>query len=214
MKRTLLTIGVSLAAIAALPLMAVGATGKVTLGANPLLITYGQQTTLQGAVSSQRQNEKVSLQTRDCTSSNSGFTTTATLKTGRAGTFSSAQTPLYSTTYQAVWKNLTSNQTSVQVRPTVKFKHTTARHYRVRVLAAQNMVHHFIAFQRRKAGHWVTLKRLRLKGINRVGPNLETFVSGKSFRSPLKHGVRVRMYMRDGWTGPCYVAGKSATLRS
>jgi hypothetical protein len=211
----LLTFAASLSAIVLLPALATGATAKVSLGATPLLVKYGQQTALSGAVSTQKPNQKVALQSNDCTSTSTGFTTTAILTTGSGGTFATTQTPLYNTAYQAVWrKTATSNQVVIQVQPLVKFRKLSAHRYRVRVRTAVNLQHHFIVFQRKHSGHWVTLKRMRLLAITRMGPSQETFVSGKTFRSHVRSGAHIRMLMRAKWTGSCYTTGKSRVIRS
>src|SRR5436190_7050506 len=120
MTKKFFALAASLAAVVVLPTMAGGATGKVTLGTSPSLLTYGNTSTVSGAISTQQQNQRVVLQSRDCTS-NAGFSTAATLSTGTGGTFSATMTPLYNTVYQAQWKNATSSQAFVRVRPKISF---------------------------------------------------------------------------------------------
>jgi plastocyanin len=166
---------------------------SVTLGVSAPIITYGDQTTISGAVSNLKANEPVLVLAQPYGSS---LQQVATLMTGASGTFTYTTGPTILTAYSVKWKTATSQTVTVQVRPRLTLAHTSATRLFARVTATPSFAGHSIYVQRRsKFGQWVTVEKLKLGQL-----------SGRSFKAPHRKGrFTYRVYMTTNQAGAGYL---------
>jgi plastocyanin len=184
---------------------------SVTLAAKPAIVTYGAATTLSGKVSNNAAGEKVVLLGQEC--GKPVFSSVNTLNTTGGGKFSAAAAPAKNTSYQAKWKTSTSPNVPVKVRPLVRLAKLASHKYRARVRAAESFSGKLVVFQRWSAAKrtWVKVRVVVLKSIGTVGT---TQISGRTFRSTVKAGLKVRLVLKSSQVAPCYVGGKSNVIKS
>lgn len=183
---------------------------SVTIQAQPTVVTYGSQTTLSGAVTSQQTDVKVTVMAQPCGSSSAKALTSVTAATG--GAWSTAVKPATRTTYQAKAKSAASSTITVQVHPMVTLAKVAAHRFRTRVAAAQSFAGRIALFQKQVGGRWATVKSVVLIQIG-TGPS-GTIVSGKTFRTGIARGKLVRILLTQRQVGTCYLPGSSNTATS
>lgn len=198
-------------ALSSRPKGTVTVTAGVTLAATPTVVTYGAATTLAGRVSSNAAGEKVVVLGKQCGAL--VFSSVTTLTTTGGGHYTTTVTPLKNTAYQAKWKTTTSPNLTVKVRPKMRLAKLASHRYRVRVRAAQSFAGKLGVFQRYSSARksWVKVRLVTLKTIGTAG---STQISGRTFRSSVKAGLKVRIIMRSSQTAPCYAAGRSNAILS
>lgn len=184
---------------------------SVTLAAKPTAITDGTASTLTGKVSTNAAGEKVVVLGQEC--GKPAFSSVGTVNTTGGGKFSTTATPAKNTTYQAKWKTSTSPNVQVKVRPRVGLVKLAAHKFRVRVRAAESFAGKLVVFQRWSAAKrtWVKVRVVVLKSIGTVGT---TQISGRTFRSTVKAGLKVRILLRTSQVAPCYIGSKSNVIQS
>lgn len=187
------------------------APASVTISARPQSVVYGGAVTLSGAISSQQQNQRVSVLAQPC--GQASFAKVADVTTTAGGAWTLAAQPVVNTVYQAQWRNVTSAVT-VRVRPRIVLRRLASRRFRVRVLAAQSLAGRAVAFQRYRAATrtWVRVRTVFLRpGGTATAP---TVVSAATFRARVRRNLRVRVVMGQAQVGPCYLPGRSNVVRS
>jgi plastocyanin len=173
---------------------------QISLAVSVPIITYGDQTTLAGSVSSQKANEVVLILAQPYGSSVQQI---ATLMTGTGGTFTYTASPTLLTSYSAKWKTTTSQTVTAQVRPKLTLSRTSTR-FIAKVSALRSYAGRFVYLQRRSSfGQWVTVEKLKL------GPN-----SGRIFKVPhLKGTFNYRVYMTTNQAGTGYLESSSNSVK-
>ena len=174
---------------------------QVSVGVSEPIVTYGEQTTIAGTISSQKANESVQIFAQPYGSSAQAV---ATLMTGTGGAFYWTTQPATYTTYSVRWKAVTSQTVTVQVRPKVTLTRTSATRLFAKFGATPSFAGRTMYLQRRsKFGQWVTVERLKL------GPN-----SGRIFTAPHVKGTSTyRVYMTTNQAGTGYLETWSNTVR-
>lgn len=174
---------------------------QVSVGVSQPIVTYGEQTTIAGTVSSQKANEQVLILAQPYGSSAQQI---ATLETGTGGAFYYTTAPTVLTTYSVRWKTVTSQTVTVQVRPKVTLTRTSATRLFAKFSATPSFAGHTMYVQRRsKFGQWVTVQKLKL------GPN-----SGRIFTAPHVKGTSTyRVYMTTNQAGTGYLDAWSNSVR-
>jgi plastocyanin len=174
---------------------------SVTLAVSAPIITYGDQTTISGAVSNAKTGEPVLIMAQPFGSSTQQV---ATLVTGTSGAFTYTTQPTTLTIYSVKWKTATSQAVTVQVRPKVTLAKTNATRLFARVTATPSFAGRSIYVQRRsKFGQWVTVEKLKL------GP-----LSGRSFKAPHRKGrFTYRVYITTNQAGAGYLDSWSNSVR-
>ena len=174
---------------------------QVSVGVSQPIVTYGEQTTIAGTVSSQKANEQVLILAQPYGSSAQQI---ATLETGAGGAFYYTTAPTILTTYSVRWKTVTSQTVTVQVRPKVTLTRTSATRLFAKFSATPSFAGRTIYLQRRsKFGQWVTVEKLKL------GPN-----SGRIFTAPHVKGTSTyRVYMTTNQAGTGYLDAWSNSVR-
>jgi plastocyanin len=173
---------------------------SVTLGVASPIVSYGDQTTISGTVSSGKPNETVYVNSQPWGSSVQQI---ATLMTGANGTFTYTIAPTVYTTYSVKWGSTNSPTIIVQVRPRVTLSRTGARLY-AKATGSQTYAGRHIYLQRHSQfGQWVTEGRLKL------GP-----LGGRIFKIPQRPGVSYyRVYMSTNQAGLGYLESWSNAVR-
>ncbi len=173
---------------------------QVSLAVSVPIITYGDQTTISGAVSSQKANETVLILAQPFGQS---IQQIATLMTGTGGSFTYTASTTVLTAYSAKWKTTTSQTVTVQVRPKLTLTRTSTR-FIAKVSAPRSYEGRFVYLQRRSSfGQWVSVDKLRL------GPN-----SGRIFKVPHRKGTfSYRVYMTTNQAGTGYLDSGSNTVK-
>ena len=187
------------------------APASLTIAARPQALIYGGATTLSGAISSQQENQRVSVFAQPC--GQATFTRVADVTTTSGGAWTLAAKPTARTVYRAQWRNVTSAIT-VNVRPRMALRRIAAGRFRVRVLAAQSLAGRAVVFQRFRAATrtWVRVRIVFLRpGGTATAP---TVVSAATFRARVRRGLRVRAVMGQAQVGACYLPGRSNVVRS
>jgi plastocyanin len=184
--------------------------GTVTITARPGIIRYGGASTLSGALSNQRVGESVRIEAQVC--GGSSFATVATVTTTTGGAWTLAVRPLKNTVYRARWRNATSANATVRVRPRITLRKLTRGRFAVRVRAAESFAGKVAVFQRYRAAtrRWSRVKYVTLRAMGGTAP---TMISGANFRSAVRVGTRVRVAMTQTQVGGCYAPGVSNIVR-
>jgi plastocyanin len=186
------------------------AAGTLSIAARPQTITYGGATTLSGNVSSSQANERVRVMAGACGSNT--LANVASVDTTAGGAWTLAVRPLKRTVYQASWRNVTSPQTTVSVRPRMSLRKLTRGRLLVRVAAAQSFGGKLVSLQRYNPStrRWVRIRFVVLRVISTGNP---TIVSGATTRARVRAGTRLRVVLGQGQAGACYAAGASNIVR-
>ena len=171
----------------------------VTLSAAAQTITYGNSTSLSGAVSNQLVNEPVTLTAQPY---GKGTQSLATATTQANGAFTFSVSPTIQTSYLAHWRTTNSNPVTVNVAPRVGFG-LSGRMYVAKVTSDLTYGGHWVLVQRRNVlGGWHSIKRVFLGDNSRA-----------LFRVRLPHGRSVlRLVLPTSQAGTGYVQGLSRLL--
>ena len=87
----------------------------------------------------------------------------------------------------------------------------------MQVTAAQSFVGKAVSFQRwvQRKHRWSTVKTVFLGSRHAASaPLAGSTVSAVTFGARIPRGLKVRALLSSGQAGPCYIAAKSATIRS
>jgi plastocyanin len=180
-----------------------------SLTATPKDVVYGKSSTIAGKLASGQSGQPVEIRAQGCKETTS--TVVATVTTDTAGAFSYVARPVNNTDYTLSSKGLTAS-ISVGVKPRLRLSKIGAHRYKLQVYAAQNFLGTRATFQRLRSGRWVAVKRVKLTTSTRT--TTPTVITSTKFRSSIKAHLRVRASFGPKQVGPCYVAGRSNTIRS
>lgn len=172
---------------------------NVTLNVATPTITYGDNTTLTGAVTNQLTNEPVVLTSQPV---GKGTQSIATTQTQANGAFSFGVAPTIQTSYQAHWRTTGSPAVTVDVRPRVGFGRR-GRLYVAKVTSDLTYAGHYVWLQRRSPfGGFVNAKRVYLGTSSRA-----TF----TVRLPRGRSI-LRLVLPESQAGVGYVASTSRSI--
>jgi plastocyanin len=195
------------------------AAAAVSVAASPRTLNYGAATTVSGTISTTQANQKVDILAQACGDSAAKAVSTVTTIAGGAFTFQVK--PTLNTGYQARFGNgataATSALVSVSTRPIVSLKRNGVHRFTTQVTAAQSFVGKAVTFQRWvvRKHKWSTVKTVFLGSRHAAStPMAGSTVSTVTFGARVVRGLKVRAVLSAAQAGPCYVAAKSATIRS
>jgi len=191
---------------------------SVSIATHDRTVVYGVQTTLTGDVLPAQADAKVTVLAQPCqeiglpTLAHSAATSTTT--TTATGSWTESVTPLATTTYAAKVKSVTSSSVRIAVRPQVTVMKVGRHRYAVRIAAARPFVGRRAVFQRFRPARstWSTLRRVTLRSSQTT--TAPTAVTSATFRSGVRAGRHVRLVLPRSQAGSCYLAGRSAPIRS
>ena len=187
-----------------------GAKTSVTLAAVRPSTTFAASVALSGFVSNQQAGERVTVSAQEC--GKTTFTSLGDATSTAGGNWTFAVKPTIKTAYRARWKTSDSPSATVDVRPALVLARSSSR-FSARLTAAQAFTGKLVLFQRYRtaAKRWVTLKRVTLGAA--ATPSAGKFVTSARFRSRVKKGWRLRLFLPQPQAGACYSAASSNTLR-
>jgi hypothetical protein len=209
MKKFLLV--AAIAALGATPVAAAPPT--LTLKAAPTVVTYGGSTTLSGVLSTARTGQSVDIEAQEC--GQTAFKKLSSVSTTTGGNFSASVKPTINTNYEAKQKGATSPAVGVKVAPLLSLKKnggTAKRKFTATLTSAQSFVGKYVVFQRRTSTKWRSLKKVTLATV--AASTAPTQLTTAKFSFKLKGHPRVRVVLPATQAGTCYLAAKSAAVRS
>jgi plastocyanin len=174
-----------------------GAPATLTMTSTTSTVTYGQQGTLSGVVSSKKEGETVTIWYQPYPQPN--LIKRADILTGPGGTFSFIIAPRILTTYQASWKGAYALPTTVQVAPKISLGRNNG--WLIHVAGGTSFAGRTVQLQRLNllTGQWVTLKK----------PMLNSASSAKVQATLPKGTSRLRVAMSVNQAGAGYLAAFS-----
>ena len=172
----------------------------VNLAATAPILVFGTESRLQGATSSKRAGEQVTLLQQP--HGQTAYTQMMVATTGPNGVYDVAVRPTILTAYVAQYRGVSSGAIQVQVRPRITLLPGRRGYFLTRVSGGHSFAGRYVFLQRRNVfGQWVSIVRYRL-GLN----------SGKLFRIPKRRGVvRYRIFMTVNQAGLGYLESWSGT---
>jgi plastocyanin len=174
---------------------------SVNLGATVPTIVFGEETHLQGLVSSKRPGEMVTLLANPL--GQGSYAQVAAVLTVAGGMFDFAVRPTILSSYLVQFKGSQSQEVIIQVRPRITLLPVRRRGYFLtRVGAGRSFAGRWVYLQRRSSfGQWVSVQRFTLGQL-----------SGKLFRIPRRPGTtRYRIFMTINQAGAGYLESWSGT---
>jgi hypothetical protein len=202
MRKTLLALLFSAAIPAAVAVGAAASTHSVTISLSRPIVVYGGTVKLSGAVSNHQAGEKVTVLAEAF--GQSSFVSGDNVDTLNGGKWSDTVKPAMQTSYEARWKQFTSQAVTVKVRPLISLGLVSlaSRSFSTTVSGARSFQGKFVLVQRLTSAGTVTLKKLKLNAS-----------SSASFHVRLHPGRnRLRIVMPSSQTSPGYIAGYSKVL--
>jgi hypothetical protein len=178
---------------------AVGAQ-TVSIATSATSMSFNGSVVLSGVVSNQAANQTVTI--RGQSYGGNAFHKLADVKTGAGGAWTYTAHPTIRTVFDSMWGKNASAQIIVGVRPLVSIHVLSGNRFSTKVLAARSFAGKFVQLQRRSAGQWVTLKRVRLGST-----------SAATLKANLPMGnSTLRFAFSVNQAGAGYLAGFSRTL--
>jgi len=177
-----------------------GAAQTVSIATSARSTSFNGSVTLSGVVSNQAANETVTI--RGQTYGGNAFLKLADVKTAAGGAWTYTAHPTIQTVFDSMWGKNASAQITVGVRPLVSIHALSGNRFSTKVLAARSFAGKVVQLQRRSAGQWVTVKRVRLGSM-----------STAIFKASLPMGnSALRFAFSVNQAGAGYLAGFSRTL--
>src|SRR3954454_489710 len=195
------------------------AAATVTVAAAPRVLNYGAATTVSGTLSTAQANQKIDILAQACGENAPKAVGTVTTTTGGAFTFQTK--PTLNTSYQVRSGGganaVTSGLVPVSTRAIITLRRNALHRFTVQVTAAQSFVGKAVSFQRwvQRKHRWSNFKPVFLGSRHAASvPLAGSTVSSVTFGARIPRGLKVRALLSSGQAGPCYIAAKSATVRS
>jgi hypothetical protein len=164
--RRLICLGIVAAAVLAIPTAQAVSGPAVSLNVSKFQVRYGDSLHLAGTVSNHKAGVSVGVFSRAFTSS--GFTRMATVMTDAKGGWMYDAKPGIATTYQARTGGNESRTLLVGVRPALTMTHLDNGQLRVQVGASRSFAGRSVKIQKRSAGVWSTVAKLRLNAASKA----------------------------------------------
>lgn len=183
----------------------------VSITVRPTIVFYGRAATLSGTISSGAANERLTVFAQAC---GAQFTKLADVTTTTGGAWTLVVKPTINTTYRVQFKNVTSANVTVKVRPRMNLGKIAPKTFRVRVSAAATFAGKVATLQRYNATtrRWVKVRLVTLRATTLgIAP---TVVSQATFRSAVRARTRLRLILPQTQVGGCYAPGISNTIRA
>jgi plastocyanin len=172
----------------------------VSIATSATSMSFNGSVTLTGVVSSHAANETVTI--RGQSYGGNAFLKLADVKTAAGGGWTYTAHPTIRTVFDSMWGKNASTRITVGVRPLVSIHALSGNRFSTKVLAARSFAGKFVQLQRRSAGQWVTLKRVRLGSS-----------SAATLKASLPMGnSTLRFAFSVNQAGAGYLAGFSRTL--
>jgi hypothetical protein len=203
MRKTLLALFICAAMPGAVAVSAAAPPNSVTIALSRPSVVYGGTVKLSGAVSNHQAGETVTVLAKAF--GQSSFTAVDTVDTVSGGKWNDTVKPTIQTSYEARWKQFTSQPVTVKVRPLISLELVSlaTRSFSTTVTGARSFQGKFVLVQRLTAAGALTLKKLRLDASSSATFHVRLHPGGN----------RLRIVMPTSQAAPGYIAGYSNGLR-
>lgn len=191
------------------------ASERVTLLARPTVHDRNQLITLLGSVDSNRADEPINIEAKEC--GQTRYVVISGAHTNEGGGWTLQYAPVITTTLRAEWKGVRSAPVTVQDRAWVQISRRprTAQGYgfEVAVRAKVQFWKRHVMVQRfaRRVGRWTDVKKVVLTETGAAPGSTFVWSSGK-FRVQVPKGTLIRAVFPRSQAQPCYIAGYSNQL--
>jgi hypothetical protein len=182
----------------------------------PVTILARGPFTLYGSVATDRPDEIVTIQARDCGSPSPTFRDVAEARTREGGSWSLEFSTGITSTLRAVWKDNVSVPITVQQRANVRLLPLASRRgFTVTVSGRTQFWKKRVLFQRfdRRLGTWHLVKVVVLTKTGGF-PGYGGAAAWAEFRASLPRGTLVRAVFPRSQARPCYLGGVSKLVRT
>jgi hypothetical protein len=193
------------ALIVATPVAAADPNKSVSISASKAVVTYGQNITLTGKISTPQSGQKVDVLAKPFGLST--LSALSTVETSATGNWEFQTKPTIETTYQARWTSEVSPALDVKVRPMITLArvrfHGRIGTFATSAIAAREFAGDSVIVQKLTSFGPITLKRVVLNGNSEA-----------KFSLRFRHRVRtnIRVVMPTLQAAPGYIAGFSRVL--
>lgn len=171
---------------------------------------------LYGSVATDRADEIVTIQAKDCGSPSATFRDVAEARTREGGSWSLEFSTGVTSTLRAVWKDNLSGPITVRQRANVRLLPLASRRgFTVTVSGKTQFWRKRVLFQRfdRRLGTWKLVKVVVLTETGGF-PGYGGAATWAKFRASLPKGTLVRALFPRSQARPCYLAGVSKLVRT
>jgi hypothetical protein len=182
----------------------------------PVTIFSRGSFTLYGSVATDRADELVTIQAKDCGAPNSAFRDVAAARTREGGSWSLEFSTGITSALRAVWKENVSAQITVRQRANVRLLPLASRNgFTVTVTGRTQFWRKRVLFQRfdRRLGTWNLVKVVVLTETGGF-PGYGGAATWAEFRASLPKGTLVRAVFPRSQARPCYLGGVSKLVRT
>ena len=171
--------------------------------------------TLYGSVPTDKADEIVTVQAKDCGAPTPAFRNVAEARTQEGGTWSVEFNTGITSTLRAVWKEHVSPSITVRQRASVELLQlASGRQFRVTVRGKRQFWRKRVLVQRfdRRLGAWKLVKAVVLMETGSF-PGYGGAATWADFRLSLPRGTLVRAVFPRSQASPCYLGGVSKLVR-
>jgi hypothetical protein len=193
-----------------------GAVASVALASEPMTIFSRGELTLYGSVPTDRADEIVTIQARDCGAPTAAFRDVAEARTAEGGSWSLEFSTGITSMLRAVWRGNVSSPITVRRRVNVQLLPFASRKgFRVTVTGRRQFWKKHVLIQRfdRRVGTWRLVKRVTLTETGGF-PGYGGAATWAEFRAPLPRGTLVRAVFPRSQARPCYLGAVSKLVRA
>jgi hypothetical protein len=194
-----------------------GAVASVaTASSEPVTILSRGPFTLYGSVPTDKADEIVTVQAKDCGAPTATFRDVAEARTREGGSWSLEFSTGITSTLRAVWKGNVSSQIIVRQRANVRLLPLASRSgFTVTITGRTQFWRKRVLFQRfdRRLGTWKLVKAVVLTETGGF-PGYGGAATWAEFRASLPKGTLVRAVFPRSQARPCYLAGYGPLLRT
>jgi hypothetical protein len=179
----------------------------VSLSSSARAVKYDDPFFLNGAVSSSRGGEIVTVERDDC--GPVPWHAVDTVSTGFDGVWRVRGLAEGNSRFRARWRDAVSEPVTVRLRPELTLTRAKGGGFLVVVLAYKPFPGRLVVLQRFKSSGWATIGRARLKR----GGGLRVYDSRAVFHAKVQRAAALRAVLSGRQAGPCYAAGYSPIFR-
>jgi len=188
----------------------------VTILARPTVLARGQKLTLYGSVDSEKADEIVTIEAKDC--GQQAFREVAAARTREGGGWSyDFFNPDISVSIKAVWNNHTSAPVAVRDRPFVQLRRRdgSSTNFTVGVGAKLQFWRRYVVIERfeRRLGTWKPVQKVVLTETGST-PGYSSVFSYEKFKVSVPKGTLLRAFFPRSQVGPCYLPAYSQLVRT
>lgn len=192
------------------------ASERVTILARPTVLGRGQRLTLFGSADTEKAEEIVTIETKNC--GQSSFRGVAAVRTREGGGWSTDfVNPGITATFRAVWNNATSAPVTVQARASVQLRRRdgSSSKFTVGVGGQLQFWRRYVVIERfeRRLGVWKPVKKVVLTETGST-PGYSYVFTYEDVRVTVPKGTLIRAVFPLSQARPCYLSGVSQQIRT